>query len=127
MRRLLAPLAVAAATLAGAPPAQADGGVGAWERCVRGAYVYLNYTDPDSVVTFTERTAACSQQLAKDMSDPQRIEALKDCLYVQLRKTVKDPEGWGPMFVTGEAWRCVVIEYVGRDVKIPPDPAVPGA
>ena len=97
-------------------------GVGTFELCVREAYRGVDYGDPASVERFAHATATCSAQLGRDLTSPQYTGALRSCLAENVRRTLDDPAGWGPIFVTGDAWRCVFIVYLGRDFKIPPDP-----
>lgn len=122
MRRVLVILATGAALLTGAAPASADHGLGKWERCERNAYAQLNYLDPASIDHFIDVSVTCTLVLKGELTDPARIEQLRYCLYMELRHTVKDPVGWGPLFLTSEGWRCVFQGYLGRDVKVPPDP-----
>jgi hypothetical protein len=123
MRRVLVVVAAATALLLPAAPASAQHGVGEWERCTKNAYRSIDYYAPGSVQPAVSASISCGVGLGADLGDPARIEALKDCLYGNVRKTFKDPLGWGPMFLTSDGWRCVFIVYLGRDVKIPPDPA----
>jgi hypothetical protein len=123
MKRALTVLVTAAALLVPATSAGADGGLGEWEYCEREAYAQLNYTDPQSIDHFVDVSVTCTLALKADLTNPRRIDGLRDCFYMNIRKTVKDPVGWGPLFATGGAWRCVFIEYLGRDIKVPPDPA----
>src|SRR5690349_18774948 len=100
MRRALVTLATGAAMLAGAAPASADHGVGKWERCEKAAYAQLNYLDPNSIDHFADVSLTCTLVMKKELTDPNRIEELRYCLYMETRHTVKDPIGWGPLFLT---------------------------
>jgi hypothetical protein len=124
MRRALIAAVAAFAVLLGAAPASAQQhGVGEWEACTKEAYRAIDFYDPDSARTFANASIGCAAGLGADLTDPARVDALEQCLSENVRKTYEDPIGWGPLFLTSDAWRCVFIVYLGRDFKLPPDVA----
>ena len=125
-RSLVAALGVLALLVPASGAAAQDHGVGEWERCQNDAYARLDYTDPESVEAFLAVSVQCAVRMQRDLSDPARIGQLRRCLYEGVKRSILSPIGWGPLFVTSGAWYCVVIEYLGRDVKVPPGPAASG-